>query len=399
MAQQTRTRTMHRQLLSDADSALAWADSDGPSAFSSTGVIQLNLALESSGQALAVVTTRSLAARRGRVRLLCSHRTPANERCPPSSKLPLEAFRCIAESLPRLHGIGPLCNECGDEEQFDLLFRIAAELNRPLAELRVRDEHRSANFLFEVVERAVRTVSSPALAPYLRALSLPLSFQVDRHPRVDETYAALARLPQLTQLECESQMWVQLVALQPRAAMYGPLRSLTLLCRYTPLSSLRASLCNSGLVQLHRLQLLGSLDMLSRSREVRDWSAFLSALPRLDTLVLFLSWGAMVDDALTHLVPDAAVAIVQPPLRMVRLKIFADPQWNPRRGVVEQALARCPQLCIELHFASLRELHEMYNAVLPVPNSSGLDTFRGFLERWRVEWEWSGLPRTTWAMD
>jgi hypothetical protein len=199
-----------------------------------------------------------------------------------------------------LHGLGPLCNGCSNVQQSNLLFHIAAELDRPLAELRVRDEHRSAEFLFEVAERAVRTVSSPALAPHLRALALPLTHRVDRHRRVDETYAALARLPQLTQLEYESQMWVQLVALQPRATMYGRLRSLTLLCRYTPLSSIRASLCNGGLVQLHRLQLVGALYTHSGSKEVRDWSAILSALPRLDTLALLLASGAMVDDALTR---------------------------------------------------------------------------------------------------
>jgi hypothetical protein len=69
------------------------------------------------------------------------------------------------------------------------------------------------------------------------------------------------------------------------------------------------------------------------------------------------------------------------------------------RAVVEQALVHCSLLRIELRLAPLRDFDEKYNAALPVPNSGGFDKLRGFLERWRVEREWSGLPRTTWTID
>jgi len=152
-----------------------------------------------------------------------------------------------------------------------------------------------------------------------------------------------------------------------------------------------------GMVQLRVLRLLGELKMCAVANEAAHWAAILAALPNLDTLALFLASGAMVDGELPLLFPEAAP--VHPSLRTLQLRLSPDPQTHPSREVVEQALTNCSHVRLELHLAPLRDFDEKYNAALPVPNSGELDKLRGFLERWRVEREWSGLPRAAWVME
>jgi hypothetical protein len=98
----------NRQLLRDCDSVLAWKDSDGPSAFSASGVIELNLALLTDEQTISAAVTKSLAGRRGRVRLLYRHRSSSDSACSRFIRLPFGTFRRTASiartgsSVPRL---------------------------------------------------------------------------------------------------------------------------------------------------------------------------------------------------------------------------------------------------------------------------------------------------------
>jgi hypothetical protein len=228
-----------RQLLRDADTSLAWQDSVGPAAFSPAGVIELNLALMTDEQTISDAATKSLAARRGRARLLYSHSASGAGVCSRFSQLPFGTFRRTAGSLPRLHGLGPLCSGCSDLEEWTLLLTVATEVKRPLAELLVDDFRHPVDDLTSVVSaRSAVTACSPAVAPRLRALTLHWAWKpaddgpFPRH----EKYAALAQLPQLTLLECSSQLWVELVQLQPQTALYGQLLSLSIYCNATPLS-------------------------------------------------------------------------------------------------------------------------------------------------------------------
>jgi len=106
----------NRQLFSDADSVLAWKDSDGLSVFSSAGVIELNLVRMPDVKTVELVLN-SLAARRGRVHLQYDHCTHGEGRCLRSRHLLFGTCRRIAESLPRLHGLGPFCRSCSGVEE------------------------------------------------------------------------------------------------------------------------------------------------------------------------------------------------------------------------------------------------------------------------------------------
>jgi hypothetical protein len=72
------------------------------------------------------------------------------------------------------------------------------------------------------------------------------------------------------------------------------------------------------------------------------WGVVLRALPRLETLALFLGSGALVDVALTHLF--LADAPFPPSLRTLQLRFFDERRRNPSRASVARALANCPQL-------------------------------------------------------
>jgi hypothetical protein len=263
-----------RQLFSDADSVLAWKDSDGLSAFSSAGVIDLNLVRMPDVKTVELVLN-SLAGRRGRVHLQYDHRTFGEGRCLRSRQLPVGTCRRIAESLPRLHGLGPFCRSCSGVEEWTLLLPIVPQLKRPLSELRLddfRDPHSTIDV--SLLARAVNVVFSPTMAPHLRALSLTYNWKLDDDPR-GETYTGLVQLPQLTQLECNSDLWVGLVEHQPRAALYDQLLSLSIFCYMTRLDSLCHALCSSGMSKLRVLRLYGWLqpDDAAAPTSSRHWAA------------------------------------------------------------------------------------------------------------------------------
>jgi hypothetical protein len=94
----------NRTLLGDADSVLAWKDSDGPSAFSPAGVIELNLAVLAEEKNISDAAMTSLAARRGRVRILYRHRTMNEDRCwrlsPPFDHFRRRVFASSAWTWP-----------------------------------------------------------------------------------------------------------------------------------------------------------------------------------------------------------------------------------------------------------------------------------------------------------
>ena len=117
----------NRTLLGDADSPMAWKDSEGPSAFSAAGVMELNLALLTDEQTISDAVTRSLAGRRARVRLVYRHGSvPVFGSC--LVRPCLETFRRTAESLPRFHGPGPLCRGCCTQWEWSRLFNVVTQL-------------------------------------------------------------------------------------------------------------------------------------------------------------------------------------------------------------------------------------------------------------------------------
>jgi len=97
----------NRTLLGDCDSPLAWQDSDGLSAFSSAGVVDLNLAVlyfdqsikHGAEQAIARAM-KGLVVCRGRVRVLLRH--SASESCCLRPRIPFEVLQRLLESVPRL---------------------------------------------------------------------------------------------------------------------------------------------------------------------------------------------------------------------------------------------------------------------------------------------------------
>jgi hypothetical protein len=369
----------NRALLGDCDSPMAWQDSDGPSAFSAAGVIELNLARLTDEPTIERAATRTLAGRRGRVRLLYRHRTPKDSACSRFIRLPVGTFRRTAASLPRLHGLGPLCSGCSSLEEWTLLLTVASEVKCPLAELRVDNFYHPLDDLTSVVSaRAVQMACSPAVAPHLRALAFPWAWS----PTDDD--APFSRRE--TQLECSSELWVYLVELQPHSALYRRLRSLSILCQSTSLGSMCQSLCSSQLEQLRVLRLHGWLRLPSSAASAshQHWDLLLPALPRLETLALLLHSGDQSNDALSCLFPAAAPA--HPSLRTLQLLLRAKPGHNPSRVVVKQTLAHCPQLRLELNLE-------------PLPDdlrASWWDPDWRSLQRVRLLWEWCGLPRTTW---
>jgi hypothetical protein len=152
----------NRQLLGDADAPVSWQDSDGPSAFSAAGVIELNLALLTDEQTISDAVTNSLAGRRGRVRLVYRHGSVpvfGKHSCRVDFWPCLKPFRRTAEWLPRLHGLGPLCRGCCTQWEWSRLFNSVTQLAHPLAELRVDNFSDSAGLNFGVVAYAV--TSSP----------------------------------------------------------------------------------------------------------------------------------------------------------------------------------------------------------------------------------------------
>jgi hypothetical protein len=387
----------NRPLRGDADSPMAWQDSDGPSAFSAAGVIELNLARLTDEQTISDAVTKSLAGRRGRVRLLYDHHTSNGSDCSRFTRMPFGTFRRTAESLRRLHGLGPLCRGCSDLEEWRLLLTVASEGKRPLAELRVDDFHHQIADLTNVVsERAVQMVCcSPAMVPHLRALTLHWAWSPTDDASLNRraTVAALTQLPQLTQLECSSRLWVELIALQPHTALYGQLRSLSLFCTATPLESICQAMGNSRLEQLRVLRLCGWLDLGNPvTTNQKHWGSLLPALPRLETLALHFDLSDTICDALPCLFPAAAPA--HPSLRTLQLLVRAETKNRFSRGVLEQVLSRCPQLHLALHLTS-----SPLQRALRAPPRSVFDGwhvhFLGWL--WGTR-QWGGLPRTTWTM-
>jgi hypothetical protein len=368
----------NRTLRGDCDSPMAWQDSDGPSAFSPAGIIELNLARLTDEQTVARAAARSLAARRGRVRLLYHHCLSDKKRCVLGGcSLPFELFRRTAAALPRLHGIGPLCDGRGFmEEEWICFFTVAMELQRPLSELRVTTMdpfHAFPSVSLAMVSRVLAAALSPVHAPHLRVLTIPWTWTPLDLSRGEKD--ALAQLPQLTQLECGTQLWLELTEAQPYGALFGQLHSLSLLCSWTRLDALRASLCRDALQHLHVLRLFGSLHAeVNEEDDKRHWSAILAALPRLETLALFLDEGKHMDETLTRLF--SAAAPVHPSLRTLQLRLLADAEFNASRAAVEQTLARWPELYLELHLGEAER------------------SWRAGRERARMQQLWNGLPRT-----
>jgi hypothetical protein len=147
------------------------------------------------------------------------------------------------------------------------------------------------------------------------------------------------------------------------------------------------SLCSSQLEQLRVLRLYGWLRLPSSAASAshQHWDLLLPALPRMETLALLLRSSDQNNDALSCLFPAAAPA--HPSLRTLQLLLHAKPGHNPSRVVVKQTLAHCPQLRLELHLE-------------PLPDdlrASWWDPDWCSLQRVRLLWEWSGLPRTTWT--
>jgi hypothetical protein len=379
----------NRTLRGDCDSSLAWQDSDGPSAFSPAGVIELNLARLTDEPTVERAATRSLAGRRGRVRLLHHHHPFVNDRCMRGGcRLPFELFQRMAASLPRLHGLGPLCGNRGfAEEEWILFFTVALELQRPLAELRVTAMdafHTFSAVSPAMVSRVLDAALSAVHAPHLRMLTTPWTW--NQFSLTPAESRALVQLPQLTQLECGAHLWLELTEAQPDGALFGQLRSLSLLCSRTRLGVLRVSLCSHALQHLRVLRLFNSLhEDRSEEDDQRHWSAILSALPRLETLALFLDSGNQIDEVL-QLLSEATA----PSLRTMQLPIVFDPHCTPSRGTVAQMLAQCPLLSVELSLAPQDHF------VLHFGGAHG-DMVEWVASWWRralTRWQWSGLPRT-----
>jgi len=312
-----------------------------------------------------------------------------NERCPPSSGLPVELFRRTAELLPRLHGLGSLCNNCDTVDDWLLLFRVASRLQRPLAELRVDDFRLPPAELFNVVSvRAVQRACSPAVAPQLRALTLHRAWcPTDDDPpfTLRKTYAALAQLPQLTQLECSSLLWVELVERQPHAALYDQLLSLSI-CIVTRLGPLCHALCSSGMAQLRVLRLYGWLqsDDAVAPTAAQQWAALWPALPRLETLALHFGSVPLISAILPRLFPADRSAIAQVQVTLSLRTRIGGRIENPSCAAVKRILSHCPQLRLELQLVSL-------------PLSDTRESWRSWMERVWEQWYWSALPRTTYT--
>jgi hypothetical protein len=373
-----------RQLLRDCDSVLAWKDSDGPSAFSPAGVIALNLARLTDEPTVERAATRSLVGRRGRVRLLYhTGSSGSSPDVPARRRLPVELFRRMAGSLPRLSGIGPLRCDSTDVEERNFLFLLATELERPLAELRVDDFHSPVLLSFTLMTRTVQTIGSPALASHLRSLALPCEYFASPECSPETVHAALAQLSQLTQLECNSRLWIELVDLQPRAALYGRLLSLSIYYIATPADSLCVSLCTGTLVQLRVLRLFGSplqRGCLEGSVHCEPLAAIPAALPRLETFALLPRSTDVLDDALLHLFP--ADAAVHPSLRTLQLRLNVWEGFYLPRAVVVRTLKNCPQLFLEVQlFWTVRGSFEQKEDV------------RIMKAHAKQQRQWSGLPR------
>jgi hypothetical protein len=166
------------------------------------------------------------------------------------------------------------------------------------------------------------------------------------------------------------------------STFHGQLRSLSLDCTTSELSRLCYMLSRSKMAQLCVLHLLGVLMMDGDAiSDKYYWGVVLRALPRLETLSLFLGSGAQVDVALTHLF--LADAPFPPSLRTLQLRLFDERRRNPSRAAVARALANCPQLCLLLH---------------PMPLPAAERQHRGQrqrkAERTTVPRKWSELPRT-----
>jgi hypothetical protein len=383
----------NRTLLGDCDSVLAWADSDGLSAFSAAGVIELNLALLTDEQTISDAATKSLAGRRGRVRLLYRHGSVpvfGKHSCRVDIWACLKTFRRTAEWLPRLHGLGPLCRGCCSHWEWVRLFNVVTQLPHPLAELRVDDFSDSADPNFGVVVHAVRAALSPAMAPHLRALSLHGAWIPEDHANLPRyvVFAALTELPQLTVLECSSQLWNELVELQPDSALHGQLQSLSINCTSTSLGSVCQSLGNHRLTQLRVLRLYGVLQLVGIASASRHWGSLLPALPQLDTLALHFDSANTIDEALPYLFPDAVPS--HSSLRTLSLRMCAEMQRTPLRPALAQALSRCPQLHLQLHLAPLHDFRAKF-----------LDDQDWQWAHWCLGQAahsiWRGLPRTTWT--
>jgi hypothetical protein len=194
-------------------------------------------------------------------------------------------------------------------------------------------------------------------------------------------HAALAQLSQLTQLECNSRLWIELVDLQPRAALYGRLLSLSIYCIATPLDSLCVSLCTGTLAELRVLHLFGSPLQDGYVKDaVQRLVAIPAALPRLETFALLPRSTDILDDALLHLFP--ADAAVHPSLRTLQLRLNVWEGYHLPRAVVVRTMKNCPQLFVEVQlFWAVRGSFEQKEDVR-------ITKARAMLQR-----QWSGLPR------
>jgi hypothetical protein len=261
-----------------------------------------------------------------------------------------------------------------------------------LAELRLDNFSNSADPNFGVVAYAVRVALSPAMAPHLRALSLHGTWcPTDDDPPFTrrKTYAALTQLPQLTQLECSSPLWIELVEFQPDSALYGQLQSLSLSCISMSLGSVCQSLGNHRLTQLRVLRLYGVLQLVRAASASRHWGSLLPALPRLETLALHFDSAYTIDEALPYLFPDAAPS--HSSLRTLSLRVCAELPDNPSHAVLMQLLSRCPHLHLALHHAPMLDCRAKFF------DDRNWQWFHWCLCQ-SAHYVWRGLPRTIWTM-
>jgi len=229
------------------------------------------------------------------------------------------------------------------------------------------------------------------MAPHLRALSLHGAWSpTDDDPPFNrrKTCAALTQLPQLTQLECSSPLWIELMEHRPHAALYGQLLSLSINCISTSLGSVCQSLGNHRLTQLRVLRLYGVLQLVGIASASRHWGLLLPALPRLDTLTLHFDSAYTIDEALPHLFPDAAPS--HSLLRTLSLRMCAELRETPLRTALVQLLSRCPHLHLVLHHAPMLDHRAQF-----------LDDRNWQWVHWcwcqTTRYIWRGLPRTTWT--